>query len=135
MHLRTATAIALLAFGCNDSSDGDSSNAASSGLANLDDTGTLACNDLITWDSWAHGFFLNNCTSCHSRALQTEDERQKAPLDINFDTYAGVTADRVPEAILVYATGPDAIMPPQIDLGDKKRETLGLWIECGLKEN
>lgn len=133
MHLRTATAIALLSFGCNDSSDGDSSLAASSGP--VDDSAPLACNDFITWDSWAHGFFLDNCTSCHSSALQTEDERQKAPLDLNFDTYAGVTADRVPEAIVVYATGPDAKMPPQIDLGDERRETLRLWIECGLKEH
>jgi len=133
VHLRTA--IVLLAFGCNDSSDGDSSNAANSSLANLDDTGTPACNDVITWDSWAHGFFLNNCTSCHSSALHTEDERQKAPLNINLDTYAGVTADGVPEAILVYATGPDASMPPNIRTSDEDRQTLRLWIECGLKEH
>ena len=132
VHLRTATAIALLSVGCNDSPDGDSSLAAYSGLA--DDSVPLECNDFITWDSWAHGFFLDNCTSCHSSTLP-EDERRKAPLDLNFDTYAGVTADRVPEAIVVYATGPDAKMPPQIDLGDKKRETLRLWIECGLKEH
>lgn len=132
MHLRTATAIALLSAGCNDSPDGDSSCVECSGPA--DDSAPLECNDFITWDSWAHGFFLDNCTSCHSSTLP-EDARQKAPANVNFDTYAGVTTDRVPEAIVVYATGPDAVMPPQIDLGDEKRETLRLWIECGLKEH
>ena len=126
--------IVLLASACNDSPNGGDSDCIDCSTP-VDDSGTLACNDVITWDSWAHGFFLDNCTSCHSSALQTEDERQKAPLDLNFDTYAGVTADRVPEAIVVYATGPDAKMPPQIDLGDKKREILRLWIECGLKEH
>ena len=133
MHLRTATAIVLFAFGCNDSSDGDSSCVACSTLVD-DSSLPLECNDLITWDSWAHGFFLNNCTSCHSSTLP-EEARQKAPLDINLDTYAGVTADRVPEAILLYATGPDASMPPNIRTSDEDRETLRLWIECGLKEH
>jgi hypothetical protein len=123
----------LLVVACWDSSDGDSTLSNNSHL--VDDTGTITCNDVITWDSWAHGFFLNNCTSCHSSALHTEDERQKAPLDINLDTYAGVTADRVPEAILVYATGPDASMPPNIRTSDEDRQTLRLWIECGLKEH
>jgi hypothetical protein len=121
--------LVLFAVGCTESSD-----SAPYSTHPVDDTGPLECNDVVTWDSWAHGFFLSNCTSCHSTALRTEDERQKAPLDINFDTYAGVTADRVPEAIVLYATGPDAIMPPNVDLGDD-RETLRLWIECGLKEH
>ena len=134
MHLRTAIAIALLAAGCSDSSGGDS-NAASSSLANLDDTGELQCNEVITWDSWAHAFFLNNCTSCHSSALQTEEERRKAPAGMNFDTYAGVAENATAIEYRVWSAEPQYLMPPNIKLAYEDRDTLRLWIECGLKEH
>ena len=136
MHLRTAIAIALLAAGCNDSADGDSNPANNSSLADdtVDCTTDLA--QALTWDSWAHGFFLSNCTSCHSSALQTEDERQKAPPEYNYDTYEGVVENAVDiEYRVVTMAGDTGLsMPPNIDLGDE-RETLRIWIECGLKQH
>ena len=122
--------LVVFAFGCTDSSD-----SAPYSTHPVDDTGTLACNDVITWDSWAHGFFLNNCTSCHSRALLTEDERQKAPTDMNFDTYEGVAENAVAIEYRAVTAEPKYLMPPNIALDLDDRETLGLWIECGLKEN
>ena len=133
VHLRAATAIVLLAFGCNDSpDDGDSGLEAKSTL--VDDTGTLACNDAVTWDSWAHGFFLNWCTSCHSSALP-EDKRQKAPPSMNFDTYAGVVENAVAIEYRAVTAEPKYLMPPNGGPDMKERETLRLWIECGLKEH
>ena len=138
MHLRTATAIALLAFGCNDSSNGDSG-AASSHL--VDDTASVDCStalaQALTWDSWAHGFFLNNCTSCHSSALHTEDERQKAPLAFNYDTYEGVAenAADIENRAVTLADDPKWGMPPNITLRSDDKEDLRIWIDCGLKEH
>ena len=136
VHLRAAIAIALFAAACNHSSDGDSSGAANSGLADdtVDCTTDLA--QALTWDSWAHGFFLSNCTSCHSSALHTEDERQKAPPEYNYDTYEGVAENAVDieYRVVTVAGDPKLSMPPNIDLG-AQRETLRLWIECGLQEH
>jgi len=133
VHLRTATAIALLSFGCNDPPDGDSTCVACSTLVD-DSSLPLECNDLITWDSWAHGFFLNNCTSCHSSTLP-EEARQKATAGVNFDTYAGVVEYAVDIEYRVWSAEPKYLMPPNIKLSYEDRDTLRLWIECGLKEH
>jgi uncharacterized membrane protein len=138
VHFRTATAIALLAFGCNDSSDGDSSCATCS--QPVDDTASVDCStalaQALTWDSWAHGFFLNNCTSCHSSTLPKED-RQKAPLAFNYDTYEGVAenAADIENRAVTLADDPKWSMPPNITLRPDDREDLRVWIECGLKEH
>ena len=137
MHPKTAAAaIALLAFGCNDSSDGDSSGAASSHP--VDDTASADCTtalaQALTWDSWAHGFFLDNCTSCHNSTLPKED-RQKAPLAFNYDTYEGVVKNASDIKYRAVTAEPKYLMPPYIDLGETERQTLGLWIDCGLKEH
>ena len=134
VRLRPATTFALLALGCNDSPDGDSGLENNSTL--VDDTSIpLACNDAVTWDSWAHGFFLNWCTSCHSSALVTEEERQKAPLAMNYDTYAGVvkSADKI--LYRAVTAEPKYLMPPIGGPSDEEGEVLRLWIECGLKEH
>lgn len=36
-----------------------------------------------TWDSWAHGFFVGYCDSCHSGATP---DRHGAPASVTFDT-------------------------------------------------
>ena len=134
VRLRPATTFALLALGCNDSPDGDSGLENNSTL--VDDTSIpLACNDAVTWDSWAHGFFLSWCTSCHSSALQTEEERQKAPPHMNFDTYAGVAENAVAIEYRAVTAEPKYLMPPNGGPELKERELLGLWIQCGLKEH
>jgi uncharacterized membrane protein len=133
VHLRTATSIVLLAFGCTDSTGGDSDPSGNSTL--VDDTSALACSQAqsITWDTYAHGFFLSWCTSCHSSTLPGP-KRQGAPVGMDFDTYAGVVeyADKI-EYRAVTAEE-KYLMPPIGGPDPKERELLGLWIACGLKE-
>ena len=133
VHLRAATSIALLGFGCTDSPNGGDS--ALNNSTPVDDTGiALECNDAVTWDSWAHGFFLSWCTSCHSSTLP-EEERQKAPPSMNFDTYAGVAENAVAIEYRAVTAEPKYLMPPNGGPDMKERELLGLWIDCGLKEH
>ena len=125
--------LVLLAFGCVDSSDGDSTLNNNSTL--VDDTSLpLDCNDALTWDSWAHGFFLNWCTSCHSSTLP-EEERQEAPPGMNFDTYPGVVENAVAIEYRGVTAEPKYLMPPNGGPDLKERELLRLWIECGLKRD
>ena len=41
----------------------------------------------VTWDSWAQGFFMTWCQSCHSATTQ---DRHGAPAGIDFDTESEV---------------------------------------------
>ena len=125
--MRSIAAIVLFALGCTESS-GDST---LNNTTPVDDTGTLVCNDALTWDSWAHGFFLNWCTSCHSSTL-SEDDRQKAPPGMNFDTYQGVAENAVAIEYRGVTAEPKYLMPPNGGPDLKERELLRLWIECGL---
>jgi hypothetical protein len=93
-----------------------------------DDTGTLPCDYAITWESWAEGFFLNWCTSCHSSDLHGVS-RQGAPHSVNFDTYEG--AVERPDLVADWATGPKPLMPPIGGPDDDEREILRMWLECG----
>ncbi len=133
MHARTAASIVLLAIGCGDPPADDSVGADDSSTT-LDDTGVLACDDAVTWDYWAAGFFLNWCTSCHSSDLP-EEKRQKAPLGMNFDSYAGVAEHAVAIEYRAVTAEAKFLMPPIGGPSDTEREILQMWIECGLKEH
>lgn len=67
-----------------------------------------ACDDDpgVTWDSFAHGFFLNYCQACHASA--NTEARFGAPPPDHFDTEAAVRsrADRVRARVLDEQTMP-----------------------------
>lgn len=82
---------------------------------------------LLDWDTFGHPFVLSWCTGCHSTELP-EDLRAEAPLEINLNTFEGVTA----ELELVWgvaADGADA-MPPGGGPGVDERALLGEWLAC-----
>ena len=133
MHLRITMSIVLLASACTDSPNGGDSDCIDCSTP-VDDSGTLACDDAVTWDSYAHGFFLSWCTSCHSSSLPPE-KRQKAPANMNFDTYTGVLEYAVDIEYRAVTAEPKYLMPPIGGPSDKERQLLGQWIECGLKEH
>jgi hypothetical protein len=139
VHLRAATTIVLLAFGCNDSPDGDSSCLECSSTLVDDTSAPLECTQplgaALTWPTFADPFFRNWCTSCHSSDLDTKEERQSAPPGMNFDTYAGVVEHAVAIKYRAVTAEPKYLMPPNGGPDLKERELLGLWIDCGLKEH
>lgn len=57
--------------------------------AKSDGTDTATCDSApqVTWDNWAHGFFLTYCLACHS---ENSVDRRGAPESVNFDTEAEV---------------------------------------------
>ncbi len=81
-------ALLLVLAGCTpaapvDEGPGTSGDSASPPAACSGDPG-------VTWDSFAHGFFLNYCQACHASANTVE--RFGAPTTDFFDTEAAVLA-------------------------------------------
>ena len=82
----------------------------------------------LTWESFGASFVWTWCTPCHSSAL-TVEERQEAPVEVNFDTYEDVVAwaGRI-EA----RSGPGGDMPPAGGPDDEERSLLVEWVRCDL---
>ncbi len=97
--------------------------------ASTGDSGTPVdpCGDAPEWGD-AQGYLRTWCLPCHSDTVAPE-ERQGAPDDVNFDTYAQVFAWRT--AIEARATGPDADMPPVSGATSKATTRFAHWLECG----
>ncbi len=79
----------------------------------------------VTWDGWAHGFFLTWCTSCHSR---NTPDRRGAPEGVDFDRESDVRnqAARIEARVLVEETMPvgGGVYPDELSL-------LQVYLECG----
>lgn len=84
------------------------------------------CADLpaVTWDGWAHGFFLNYCTSCHSAAAP---DRHGAPAGMDFDSEAQVRAAlaSVRASVIEAKT-----MPVGGGVLEDDLVLLGIWLDC-----
>ena len=78
----------------------------------------------LTYESFAGPFLLNWCTGCHSSNLG-EDERQDAPLSVNFDTLDNVLywSDRI-EVRLENVRD----MPPAGGLPEADRQAVFTWL-------
>jgi uncharacterized membrane protein len=78
------------------------------------------------WNSFGHGFVIENCQACHAAE---GDGRQGAPEDVRFDTPddVWVRADRV----LVRAAAEPPSMPPMGGTSESDRVLLRAWLECG----
>jgi hypothetical protein len=88
---------------------------------------TSECSPALSYESFAGPFFLDWCTGCHSSALK-EGERQKAPLEINFDTLDDIRKHK--DEILVLSVH-NKKMPPAGGPSDEERKLLGDWFACG----
>lgn len=85
--------------------------------------------------SFGAGFLRTWCTGCHSSTLAADD-RQGAPVDVNFDTaalyrpHARAVYER---AVLEAAADPSSAspMPPAGVVPEADRRRLAEWIACG----
>ncbi len=91
-----------------------------------DDTGVCAEAPLVTWETFGHGFLIENCQGCHA---STSTWRVGAPEDVSFDTLedAWTHADR----ILERAGGATPSMPPAGGTSEDDRWRLEMWLRCG----
>ncbi|MCA9645576.1 MAG: hypothetical protein H6718_36885 [Polyangiaceae bacterium] len=80
----------------------------------------------LTYESFAGPFLLNWCTGCHSSNLG-EDERQEAPLSVNFDTLEDVRywSDRIEVRLKDVRD-----MPPAGGLPEADRQAFLTWLSC-----
>jgi hypothetical protein len=81
----------------------------------------------LTYENYGRGFLGKWCTGCHSSLLRP-DQRNDAPLGVDFDTWAGVLewADRI-EARGVPESGG---MPPAGGASAEDREIFAEWLHC-----
>lgn len=97
---------------------------------------TCPTGSTVTYDSFAATFFSTHCTRCHSSTLTDAAMRNGAPMDVNLDMRASITAAvgaRVDSAAAGGPTRVNIFMPlgPPIP-SDEDRDRLGEWIACGM---
>lgn len=81
-----------------------------------------------TWDTFAMGFFADNCTRCHSSTLVGSVDRQGAPDDYNWDVEATVRLHLPEIRNVVGVTMFMPFLPP--DPTCDERQQLVRWIDA-----
>ncbi len=84
----------------------------------------------LRYDNFGAPFTLDWCRGCHSTAIPM-GMRQKAPIDVNFDTIDDIR--KWQHQILVQATGDAPKMPPAGGPSDDERVLLTEWLGCGAR--
>lgn len=88
------------------------------------------CEDsYLRYDNAGAPFMINWCRGCHSSAVPRA-MRQKAPMDVNFDTEEDVR--HWAERIEARAASANPTMPPAGGPTTSERAMLREWIECGM---
>jgi uncharacterized membrane protein len=97
------------------------------------DSADLECpkNSFLSYENFGDPFLLTWCTPCHSSYLTTVEDRQEAPLGVNFNTYEDVLEHADFIKILTIDT---EAMPPAGGPSAEDRTLLEEWIACGLPE-
>ncbi|MCA9637166.1 MAG: hypothetical protein KC420_14160, partial [Myxococcales bacterium] len=82
----------------------------------------------LTYENFGAPFINSYCTGCHHVAL-AKDDRQMAPLGVDFETLDKIRA----QADRIWARSGDqnATMPPAGAPADDERAMLGEWLACG----
>jgi len=82
----------------------------------------------LSWDNYGQGALDMNCAGCHSSLLRPE-QRNNAPVGVDFDTYDGMMqwVDRV-----LIRTVDDRTMPPGGGLSDADVAMMEEWLMCDL---
>lgn len=83
----------------------------------------------LRYDNFGAPFLITWCRGCHSAQLPPE-ERQSAPIDVNFETRAD--AERWARRLLVRVRD-TATMPPAGGPGEDERRLFGEWVACGAR--
>ncbi len=98
-------------------------------LLGVGEYSTLSCvrDPPLTYENFGRGFLAKWCTGCHSSLLRPE-QRNLAPVGIDFDTWDGVLAwaDRIEERGVPDQGG----MPPSGGAGGEDRALFGEWLHC-----
>src|SRR5512139_4116754 len=84
----------------------------------------------LDYDNFGAPFEINWCRGCHSSAVPMR-MRQKAPIDVNFDTLDQVRTWG--ERITARAAGTMPSMPPVGGPTYDARVLLAEWLTCGMK--
>ena len=84
----------------------------------------------LSYGNFGAPFVTTWCRGCHASGIPA-GMRQKAPIDVNFDTEADVLAQA--ERIRARATGAKPGMPPAGGPTAEERALLAEWIDCGMK--
>ena len=82
----------------------------------------------LRYENFGAPFTLDWCRGCHSQAIPMT-MRQKAPVDVNFDTIDDIRHWQ--HQILIQATGTTPKMPPAGGPPGDERVLLAEWIGCG----
>jgi hypothetical protein len=80
---------------------------------------------LVTWDNYAHGFFVGYCETCHAEGSPT---RHGAPDAISFATEA--EARRWDGALRSAVLDEPARMPPGGGLTPEELALFEAWLDC-----
>lgn len=84
----------------------------------------------MRYDNAGAPFVISWCRGCHSSAVP-KAMRQKAPMNVNFDSEEEVR--QWAERIEARATSTNPTMPPAGGPTDEERAMLREWIECGMQ--
>jgi uncharacterized membrane protein len=84
----------------------------------------------LSYQNFAAPFMITWCRGCHA-AGQPMAMRQRAPLNVNFDTADEVRGAK--DRILARATGAQPTMPPAGGPSEEERALLAEWLACGAK--
>ena len=80
----------------------------------------------LTWENFGEGSLGLHCNGCHSSLLRP-DQRNGAPVDIDFDTWQGTLdwARRIHIRTIV-----EESMPPGGGPSPAEREMIEEWLQC-----
>lgn len=111
-------------------SSGDESGESGDAAAEYDSLDDRPCPDdsFLTFENFGAMYLLNYCTGCHASGLPA-DQRQGAPVEVNFDDIADVR--QWSGLIWGRAADQNTTMPPLGVPGADERELLGEWLACG----
>lgn len=95
------------------------------------DTALCTREPALNWDNFGKPFMQRYCTACHSSLLR-EDQRQGAPVGVEFDSYADSVrmAARIRARVLV-PTPPE--MPPGGGPTTEELALLDEWLSCAVE--
>ena len=96
-----------------------------------DDSATETCGRTppLTYENFGQGFLRSHCTGCHG-VLLPEEQREGAPLGVDFDTWGDVLnwAERIEIRTA------EETMPPGGGPSAEERAKLAEWMACDVAE-